>query len=311
MSPIEQPGRGIVSADRGEFAASPHGPTGPAPFGRDFSIEDRYTVAVYHSLRDIDGTRRPQDQQIQLEGDHLTVLRIIGPDELAVQVGSSDNSFIPIREGMVIQRRFSSFVVRLLGYRAGAVIPTPPTQAVFLVSYGAIVDLVGRKRTGFEPSMFTIKTTVDVNGADLLDPALIRTVYPTLGAIGSPVPSILRYGGTLRIHNRSQTTPIYLYAGFPDIAAPHQFGSTVDAAGWQIDPGQKEEFTFESSPRFRKKNPAIALSPFNVSLFAATLAGTADVAVLFSSGVSDQSDEEVDYGAATDAWFHPVPLGGR
>jgi hypothetical protein len=274
--------------------ATPGGPRQPTPD----QLQHYQLVPYQCAMTNSSFISRTKDQEFKAAGDFLTPILISGPDILGVSIGAKDNPFIPLREGMAIgPRPFDSFRVRQMSSRKQDFPRSPETVALFGVSYGPLITDPGFKRHLFEPGAFTVTTDVDNTPTDLLDPANIRTRWglPVNGA----VPSMLRWGGTLRIHNRDGALPVFVFFGRPGVSDPNVLpiigvNSTLDQVAWQIDPGQKEEFIFESGILWNAKTgDEINDQSFNLSLFAQTAGGTVRVAVLFGSAIRDLTDADV------------------
>jgi hypothetical protein len=279
------------------FFATPGGQRQPTPADLQHYALHKYQASMQASA----DTIRAKDQPFAASGFYLSVVLLSGPDLLGVSIGAKDNPYIPVREGMVIGPvGFDEFRVRLLSKRKGAFPVSPETIALFATSWGPLLTDPGFKRKFFEPGAWTVTTDVDNTPTDLLDPTNMSTLW-AMGA-GTPknVPALLRWGGTLRIHNRDAAIPVFIYFGKPNVIDAQVLPiigvtATLDQVAWQIDPGQKEEFTFESGIRWAKKGGPFANDrAFDLSLFAQTADGTARVAVMFGSPLRDLSDADVD-----------------
>lgn len=272
----------------------PGGPRREPSASGTFQRETGYGLIVHQSdsARASASGVRQRDKTYAATGDTLTVLEINGPDQLAVRVGAKGNPFIPIRRGMVIRRAMDSITVRLLGPLTAGVFSSTCTEALFATSFGDLVPHPGQQRkTGFEPGFFTVVVNAGAVYLDLLDPAN----WPGAGVLTPSIRASLgRYGGTLRLHNRSLTDPVYVYSFVPPGNGIADFpaftAQTLDQVAWQIDPGQKEEFTFESSAAFVKKLQVATDVVWAKSIIVQTLGATVPVAALFSSPLADPLD---------------------
>lgn len=126
------------------------------PLGRDQS-------GSYQRIRfvtpNIDATNiyaSATETPYRISGDHITCVKINGPGVIQIRLGR-DNPWIPIMEGMTVQRAFEEIWVRDVNLYTGKSIPG--TEAVFYASFGPFLT-IPFKPSGLRPTPFVGNATL-------------------------------------------------------------------------------------------------------------------------------------------------------
>lgn len=181
----------------------------------EWSTKQKYTGASY------DGLDQNAKKALDVEGDHLTIMRVMGPSPIYVRLGDESNPWIPISGRMVLARPFRKVAFADGGLNeSGAVTGLPlsnvESRVLAYASFGPLVHQFppkeyGLKRTPTMRSGLIAETTA----RDLVD--IIDQRYSVL-----PVPDVFHTpgldGATLVIMNTDGANDLYL-TGFSTIPA--------------------------------------------------------------------------------------------
>lgn len=140
----------------------------------------------------------------EAEGDHLTITYVSGGTPLYVRVGSPENPFIRMREGLVIKRRFRSIEVRTGAHREHPNLygVMSLAHAEFFTSFGELLVLPAKDHgIGREFFAHTFNLSAGTGLSNLLDDLVLSDdLVPTVG----------RHGGTVVIKNADLAATLYL-----------------------------------------------------------------------------------------------------
>lgn len=142
------------------------------------------------------------ERRYSIDGDHLTVASVSGSIPLAVRVtnGPDENPYIPLRQGMVVTRKFREISVRVASPRGFLDYnPFRVGSCELYVSKGPLLELPAPQR-GFRRGFVGLEVTIPPgDAARLFD--MLEEVLPDgfTGTVG-------RFGGTLILTNTSPGT---------------------------------------------------------------------------------------------------------
>lgn len=211
------------------------------------------------------------------QGDHITVAYLGGSLPLYIRVGSDDNPYIRLREGMVIRRPFRELLV---------VAGSPPEQnlsmglhsghVVLYTSFGPLLELPP-KEYGLRRAPFTCQATL-VAGLN----NLLSTISSALD--GDYLATVGRHGGTLLIKNIDSINTFEIVGIVRSLASSPR--------GMPIGPGESIPLQLEDVAL-----AGISGAPVNAlteGLGFYVVAGTCKIALLLTT-------DEVDWGAPEQA----------
>lgn len=313
MSPIVTTYPGMNGGDPGGRIVTPAYPDipestrpgDPRSFpGTDRELfEQQRSYSVVRHVVDTLGAslQRSLETRYNVAGDHFAVLDVIGPHFMGVRFGAN-RGWLPLQRGLIVNRPFDTFTIRCFDRRIGNINAVmPATEALVLASYGEMVKRILPREKGFVAGFLSLTQTATATGADLLDPTNFYALNGGIGA-GNGVPSWLFRGGKVRLHNRDAATIVYIYWGTPGSFGGGGAMQPSTLTAWQLLPGQKEEFDFESGPRFILKQTQFGPGGQTGTLCVATAAGTASVGAIFTSPASDLSDADDDYNFSHESY---------
>jgi len=220
-------------------------------------------------------------------GDHLTVIQVQGPYHLGIAVNKG-KSYIPVREGDVITRRFDEFRAKAFG---GFQLPSQgPSQSegIYLgrmivgVSWGPLLQQATFK-PGFRAGCPKFRGTATSTGVTLYGGA-------DAAVDGGTARTICHWGGTVMIRNRDQVNSLFLYDGIGGDFQPAGVNGFNDPLGaWEILPGEVLSLDANSKLSARR-TIGTATAPSTLCL--GCLAGTVPYTVMISSwGDSSNMDD--------------------
>lgn len=186
-----------------------------------------YTRFTYQSFKGGDPTTTNLSKRFDVSGDHLHVLDISGADNVAVRLGDSVASWIPVRKGMTLKRRFTKVTVGIINGQNIQGHPGRqlfPTIADFVASYGELVVSPGYDdSTRFQAGFWSYR--------DALATTTPRQLFADLISSTMDRYELGRKGCTLFVRNVDLVNTLYIFYEYDNNGFPA-------SNGWRIYPGE-------------------------------------------------------------------------